>query len=103
MAKKATKKEVAKGKKPATKTTKQPAAKKAAKVNLADEVDKLMSEVTLNFNEANQHLESFRDGKKVSGGRLRKSLMLVRKLSQELRKTVMLRIKEMKAEKLAGK
>ncbi len=88
-------------KKPAKKAAakKAPAPKKASKSNPLAELESQFNEITSQLTEVGSNFETFKEGTRAAGGRMRKSLMVIRKTAQLMRKSVMAQIKVLKASK----
>jgi hypothetical protein len=95
MAKKPAKKVATKKAAPASK----PATKKVAKVDLVAELENQLKEIGVHVTEVTSNLEILKGGIKAAGGRMRKSLQVIKRTAQAMRKTTILKIKELKADR----
>jgi hypothetical protein len=72
---------------------------KANKANTLGDLETQFTTLASMREELEHDFEKFKGGTRAAGSRVRKSLMIIRKTAQEMRKSTMIRIKEMQAER----
>lgn len=80
----------------AKKPVKKTATKKVAVINHLDSIANFKAEFNTALIDLDTNYDQFLNGKKVAGSRMRKSLQTIKKLAQEMRKSIQLQINELR-------